>query len=160
MANYHTHFAFEIAASKADAERFIQIIEAASAADDDTPHLLAPEIEAAFRSETQDAEEVFAQILGDMGFGIDCLFDAKQQKLTLFDSHGNPNLWTLAQCLQRLYPEKLPMGFVYSETCDRSRVNGFGGGFFTIAPDTINNRSLTQILEVELSKLGEAHGEQ
>lgn len=155
MANYTTHFAFQIAASRADAERFIQLIEAGIALENDTPHLLGRDIEAAFRSETHGAERVFAEILGGTSFGIDCRFDAEQQKLTIFDSHGAPNLWALAQCLQRLYPDTLPMGFVYAETCDKNRVDGFGGGFFTIASDTVHNQSLAQILAAELAELGE-----
>jgi hypothetical protein len=153
MANHFTHFAFQIPATKAEAERFIQIIEATTAIDNDAPQLLGREIEAAFRSDTQDAELVFGGILDGMGFGIDSLFEADKQKLTIFDTDGTPNLWALAQCLQRLYPEKLPMGFVYAATCDKSRVNGFGGGFFTIASDTIHHQSLGEILETELTAL-------
>jgi hypothetical protein len=156
MANYFTHFAFQTAATKADAERFIQLIEASDATDNETPHLLGPEIEAAFRSDTHKVEQVFTAILDDMSFGIDCRFDAEEKTLTIFDSHGAPNLWALAQRLQRLYPEKLPLGFVYTDTCDKARVDGFGGGFFTIGRDMIQNQSLAQILEAELAALGEA----
>lgn len=115
--------------------------------------VLGREIEAAFRSDTQSAEQVFTEILEDTGFGIDCLFDEQTQRLTVFDRCGSPNLWALAQCLQRLYPEKLPLGFVYSETCDKSRVDGFGGGFFTITQDTVHTESLAQILGSELAEL-------
>jgi hypothetical protein len=160
MANYFTNFAFQIPASKADAERFVQLIEAANAIDNEAPQLLGREIEAAFRSEIQSGEQVYVEILDDMSFGIDCLFDETSQRLTIFDSDGSPNLWALAQCLQRLYPEKLPLGFVYSENCDKARVDGFGGGFFKIAPDTIYNETLAQILATELAELpGAEHGQ-
>ena len=156
MANYFTSLAFKIAANHADAERFVQAIEAATALENCEKPMLAPEIEQAFRSDTQTAEEVFAGIIGDMGLGIDCLFNADDQSLIIFDNDGSPNLWALAQLLQRLYPPKLPLGFVYAETCDKSRAGGFGGGFFAISHDTIVNQSLAEVLEAEIAELGEA----
>lgn len=153
MANYYTHLSFQISASKADAERFIQLIEAASATDNDTPLLLGRDIEAAFRGDEQSAEHVFTQLLDGSAFGIDCLFNEGTQSLTIFDSDGGPNLWALAHFLQRLFPQQLPLGFVYSHACDRSRVDSFGGGLYAIGPDTIIHRSLDDFLGEVLSDL-------
>ena len=83
------------------------------------------------------------------------LFNADEQSLIIFDNDGAPNLLALAQLLQRLYPEKLPLGFVYAETCDKSRAGGFGGGFFAIGRETIVNQSLAEVLEAEIAELGE-----
>jgi hypothetical protein len=154
MANYYTHLAFEIKATHVDAERFVQLIISANAIDDGEAILLGPELEPAFRSKGKTAEQTFAEIVADFGFGVECLFDAESGTLAIFDRDGTPNVWALAQCLQRLYPAKLPLGFVYAETCDKSRAGGFGGGYFAIGHDTIVNQSLAEVLEAAIAGLG------
>ena len=158
MANTRIHLAFNIAATRDDAERFIKIIEAAVAIDLGHAPLLAPEIEPAFRTSAQSADATFAEILGGIGLGIDCKFDENHGILGFYDSDGRPNLCAFAQCLQRLYPDKLPIGFVYSTQCDTHRPSGFGGGLCTIAADAIVHRTLDQLLAAELTSLPEASG--
>lgn len=153
MANYTTHLAFDIAATREDAERFIKIIEASIAIEDGQWPMLAPEIEPAFRSVRQPAEALLAEILDGTSLGIDCGFDEDHGVLGFWDSEGSPNLWAFAQCLQRLFPKKLPMGFVYSNNCDKHRPGGFGGGLFAIGADTIVHRTLDRMLEEELAQL-------
>lgn len=155
MADYVTYFSVKISATQADAERLINVIAAAAAIDNSEPLLLSSDIEAAFAFANESAETVFTEIVGDMGLGIECLFNETEKSLTIYDSDGAPNLCALAQCLQRLYPDKLPLGFVYAETCDKSRRDGFGGGYFTVAHDSIANQSLAQILDGKLADLRE-----
>lgn len=153
MANYYAHLAFEIRASLGDTERFIQLIEAITCLQSGENFLLAPEIEPAFRSDTQTAERVLVDIVSDLDFGLECRFDADRGTMLIWDNDGSPHLWALAQCLQRLYPDKLPLGFVYSETCDKPRASGFGGGYFAISIDSITNRSLAQSLSEKMAAL-------
>jgi hypothetical protein len=153
MANYTTHFAFRIKATRTDAERFIKVIEAMAAIAEGKEHLLAAEIASAFGVDTQTPEQVFASLDVDYGFGVDCLFRESDSSLIIFDTGGCPNLSALAECLKRLYPDKLPMGFVYCETCDKSRTDGFGGGFFAIGPDTIFHQSIAQVMEEKLAEM-------
>jgi hypothetical protein len=153
MANYTTHFAFRIKATRADAERFIQVIEAMVAIAEDREHLLAPEVAPAFGTDTQTQEQVLARLDEDFGFGIDCLFSESGSSLIIVDRDGCPNLSALAEYLKRLCPGKLPMGFVYCETCNKSRTDGFGGGFFVIGPDTIFHQSIAQVMEEELAEM-------
>ena len=131
MANYYTHLAFEIPATSADAERFNDAVAAATVAgnsgvDDD-----------------------------DALSGIACRFDQDSGTLAIFDSDGAPNLWALAKTLQRLFPEKLPLGFVYSCSCDKPRTDGFGGGLFAVGSDSIVQRDLGELLAEEISDLTE-----
>jgi hypothetical protein len=156
MASSRTHLAFNIAATRDDAERFIKVIEAAVAIDLGHTPRLAPEIEPAFRASAQSADATFAEILGGIGLGIDCRFDENHGVLGFYDSDGRPNLCAFAQCLQRLYPGKLPMGFVYSTQCDTHRPSGFGGGLFAITVAAIVHRTLDQLLMAEPTLLREA----
>ena len=129
MANYYTHFAFDLVADAGDAERFNQAIEEAGIADaatDDYPL-----------------------------DGIRCRFDIETGTLAIFDSDGAPNLRALAKALQRFLPARLPIGFVYSCSCDKPRPDGFGGGLFAIGAETIVHRDLGELLAEEIIELGE-----
>ena len=131
MANYYTHLAFEFPATRADAERFSEAIEDAAVG-------------------TGDAGDE------DEGLeGIACRFDQDTGTLAIFDSDGAPNLWALATTLQRLFPEKLPLGFVYSCSCDKPRSDGFGGGLFAVGSENIVQRDLVELLAEEISDLSE-----
>jgi hypothetical protein len=158
MAIACTHLAFNIVATRDDAERFIKVIEAAAAIELSHQPRLAPEIEPAFRASAQSADATFAEILGGIGLGIDCSFDENHGLLGFYDIDGRPNLCAFAQCLQRLYPEKLPIGFVYSTQCDTHRPSGFGGGLFAVVADAIVHRTLDQLLAAELASLPGASG--
>ena len=131
MANYYTHCAFDLAADAHDAERFNRAIEEASVAGNTT------------------GEE------GDQLDGIGCRFDTETGTLAIFDSDGTPNLWALAKALQRLLTARLPIGFVYSCSCDKPRPDGFGGGLFAIGAETIVHRDLGELLAKEITELGE-----
>ena len=132
MANYFTHLAFDIPATAEDAARFNQAIEEAAlvgsygAADDD-----------------------------DELDGIACRFDSDRGTLAIFDSDGSPGLSALAKTLQSLFPDKLPLGFVYSCSCDKARPGGFGGGLIAIGADHIVERGLSELLAGELADLKE-----
>lgn len=132
MANYFTHLAFEIPATAEDAARFSQAIEEAA-------------LVAGYSSDDNDAME-----------GIACRFDQDSETLAIFDTDGAPNLWALAQTLQRLFPEKLPLGFAYSCSCDKPRSDGFGGGLFAVGSENIVQRDLGELLAEEISDLSEA----
>ena len=129
MANYYTHFAFDLAADAGEAERFSRAIEEAGIAD----------------AATDD----------DQLDGIRCRFDTETGTLAIFDSDGAPNLWALAKALQRLLPARLPIGFVYSCSCDKPQPDGFGGGLFAIGAESIVHRDLGELLAEEINKLGE-----
>ena len=86
---------------------------------------------------------------------IGCRFDTETGTLAIFDSDGTPNLWALAKALQRLLPARLPIGFVYSCSCDKPRPDGFGGGLFAIGAETIVHRDLGELLAEEITELGE-----
>ena len=131
MANYYTHLAFEIPATSADAERFSKAIE-----------------EAAIGTEDAGDEDERLE-------GIACRFDRDSGTLAIFDSDGAPNLWALATTLQRLFPEKLPLGFVYSCSCDKPRTDGFGGGLFAVGSNNIVQRDLGELLAEEIADLTE-----
>lgn len=133
MANYYTHLAFNIPATAEDAERFAQAIE-----------------QAALIDAYSDAD--IDEVLG----GIACRFDSGSGTLAIFDSDGGPTLWALAKTLQDLFPEKLPLGFVYSCTCDKARAGGFGGGLFVVGVDTIVERGLSELLAGELTAMEES----
>jgi hypothetical protein len=96
MANTRAHLAFNIAATRDDAERFIKVIEAAVALEFGHQPRLAPEIEPAFRASAQSADATFAEILGGIGLGIDCRFDESHGVLGYYDSDGRPNLCAFA----------------------------------------------------------------
>ncbi len=131
MANYYTHLAFEIPATSADAERFNKAIEEAAVG-------------------TGDAGDDDERLEG-----IACRFDRDSGTLAIFDSDGAPNLWALAKTLQQLFPEKLPLGFVYSCSCDKSRSDGFGGGLFALGSENIVQRDLGELLAEEIADLTE-----
>ena len=131
MANYYTHLAFEIPATSADAERFSKAIEEAAVG-------------------TGDAGDEDERLEG-----IACRFDQDSGALAIFDSDGAPNLWALAKTLQRLFPHKLPLGFVYSCSCDKPRSDGFGGGLFAVGSESIVYRDLGELLAEELADLPE-----
>ena len=131
MANYYTHLAFEIPATSDDAERFNEAIAAATVAGNSG-------------ADDNDAME-----------GIGCRFDQDGGTLAIFDSDGAPNPWALAKTLQRLFPEKLPFGFVYSCSCDKPRTDGFGGGLFAVGSDSIVHRDLGKLLADEIADLTE-----
>ncbi len=131
MANYYTHLAFEIPATRADAERFSKVIEEAAVG-------------------TEDAGDEDERLKG-----LACRFDQDGGTLAIFDSDGAPNLWALAKTLQRLFPEKLPLGFVYSCSCDKPRSDGFGGGLFAVGSETIVQRDLGELLAEEITDLTE-----
>ncbi len=154
MANYYTSLAFKIAANRKDADQFIALIAAVATTQDGTIEALTPDLETAFASDLMSPAALLSDLTGG-DFGINCHFDETSQSLTIFDSDGAPNLWALAQSLQRLYPAKLPLGFAYAETCDKQRAGGFGGGIFVIASDSIFNETLAQRLEEELTELSE-----
>ena len=155
MANYFTHLAFDIPASAEDAERFVQFLEAATAIENDQQPFLGPEIEALFRSSDQNAEQACIDIVGDLSFGLACRFDMESETIAIFDTDGAPNLWALAKTLQRLFPEKLPLGFAYSCSCDKPRSDGFGGGLFAVGSDTIVQRDLGELLAKKIADLSE-----
>ena len=129
MANYYTHLAFEIPATRADAERFGKAIE-----------------EAAVGTGDADDEDESLE-------GIACRFDQESGTLAIFDSDGAPDLWALATALQRLFPENLPLGFVYSCSCDKPRSDGFGGGLFAVGSESIVQRDLGELLAEEIAEL-------
>ena len=131
MANYYTHLAFQIPATSADAERFSKAIEEAAVG----------------TGEVGDEDERLE--------GIVCQFDQDSGTLAIFDSDGAPNLWALATALQRLFPEKLPLGFVYSCSCDKPRSDGFGGGLFAVGSESIVQRDLGELLAEEIADLAE-----
>ena len=126
MANYFTHLAFQIPATSDDAERFNEAIAAASVAGN---------------SGAADDDELA---------GVACRFDQDSATLAIFDTDGAPNLWALAKTLQRLFPEKLPLGFAYSCSCDKPRSDGFGGGPRPACyhPRDIDNRIIRVVLNV------------
>ena len=129
MANYYTHLAFQIPATCDHAERFSKAIE-----------------EAAVGTGDAAAEDGSLE-------GIACRFDRDSGTLAIFDSDGAPNLWALATSLQRLFPKKLPLGFVYSCSCDKPRSDGFGGGLFAVGCKTIVHRDLGDLLAEEIAEL-------
>ena len=129
MANYYTHLTFEITAASADAERFSKAIEEAAVGPGDA-------------GDEDERHE-----------GIACRFDQDSGTLAIFDSDGAPNLWALAKTLQRLFPEKLPLGFVYSCSCDKPRTDGFGGGLLAVGSDSIVHRDLGELLAEEIAEL-------
>ena len=131
MANYFTHLAFEIPATSDDAERFNEAIAAASVAG----------------NSGADEDDELA--------GVACRFDQDSGTLAIFDSDGAPNLWALAKTLQRLFPEKLPLEFVYSCSCDKPRSDGFGGGLFAVGCEAIVQRDLGELLAEEISDMSE-----
>ena len=131
MANYFTHLAFQIPATSDDAERFNEAIAAASVAGNSG-------------ADDDDALSCIA-----------CRFDQDSGTLAIFDSDGAPNLWALAKTLQRLFPEKLPLGFAYSCSCDKPRSDGFGGGLFAVGSENIVQRDLGELLADEISDLPE-----
>ena len=131
MANYFTHLAFEIPATSDDAERFNEAIAAATLAGN---------------SGADDDDELE---------GIACRFDQDSGTLAIFDADGAPNLWALAKTIQRLFPEKLPLGFAYSCSCDKPRSDGFGGGLFAVGSENIVQRDLGELLAEEISDLSE-----
>ena len=131
MANYFTHLAFEIPATAEAAAGFSQDIEEAA-------------LVAGYGSGDNDAME-----------GIACRFDKESETLAIFDTDGAPNLWALAKTLQRLFPEKLPLGFAYSCSCDKPRSDGFGGGLFAVGSENIVQRDLGELLAEEISDLSE-----
>ena len=131
MANYFTHLAFEIPATAEAAARFSQEIEEAA-------------LVAGYGSGDNDAME-----------GIACRFDQDSETLAIYDTDGAPNLWALAKTLQRLFPEKLPLGFAYSCSCDKPRSDGFGGGLFAVGSENIVQRDLGELLAEEISDLSE-----
>lgn len=154
MADYFTHLAFAIPASDADAERFIKLMDATIALEETGDTVLAPEIERAFGATPETAKDKLAEIFSDNAdIGIDCVFNETQQILTIFDRAGEPALWPLAECLQRLFPEKLPLGFTYANTCSKRRTDGFGGGIFAIGTECVVHKSLDQVLAEELEDL-------
>ena len=131
MANYYTHLAFEFPATSADAERFSKAIEEAAVGADDAG----------------DEDESLE--------GIACRFDQDSGTLAIFDSDGAPNLRALSTALRRLFPEKLPLGFVYSCSCDKPRSDGFGGGLFAVGSENIVQRDLGELLAEEIADLTE-----
>ena len=130
MANYYTHLAFAIPATAEDAARFSQAIEQAA--------LIGS------YSGTDNDDELD---------GIACRFDSDRGTLAIFDSDGSPTLGALATTLQDLFPDKLPLGFVYSCSCDKARPGGFGGGLIAIGADSIVERGLSELLAGELTDL-------
>lgn len=131
MANYFTHLAFEIPATAEDATRFSREIEGAAVG-------------------TGDAGDEDERLEG-----IGCRFDQDSGTLAIFDSDGAPNLWAMAETLQRLFPQKLPLGFVYSCSCDKPRTNGFGGGLFAVGSGSIMHRDIGELLAEEIADLTE-----
>ena len=131
MANYFSHLAFEIPATAEEAARFSQEIEEAA-------------LVAGYSSGDNDAMD-----------GIACRFDQESETLAIFDTDGAPNLWALAKTLQRLFPEKLPLGFAYSCSCDKPRSDGFGGGLFAVGSDTIVHRDLGELLAEKIADFSE-----
>ena len=131
MANYFSHLAFEIPATAEEAARFSQEIEEAA-------------LVAGYSSGDNDAMD-----------GIACRFDKESETLAIFDTDGAPNLWALAKTLQRLFPEKLPLGFAYSCGCDKPRSDGFGGGLFAVGSDTIVQRDLGELLAEKIADFSE-----
>ena len=130
MANYFTHLAFDLAADPSDAERFNRAIEEAGIVD----------------AATDDDDQLD---------GIGCRFDTETGTLAIFDSDGAPNLRALAKALQRLLPARLPIGFVYSCSCDKPRPDGFGGGLFAIGAETIVHQDLGELLVEAIAELEE-----
>jgi len=155
MANFFTRLSFKIAATREEAEIFISIIEQAAELDNEEDIRLPPDLHAAFSRNSQSAEEHFKETMGGLNFGIDCIFNETGGNLTIYDSHGAPNLIALSQCLQKLYPQKLPIGFVYADTCDKARADGFGGGYYLVEGENITHKSLHQLLENELKQVGQ-----
>lgn len=131
MANYYTHLAFDLAVDAREAERFSRAIEESSVAG----------------ATTGDGD--------DQLDGIGCGFDEDSGTLAIFDSDGAPHLWALAKALQRLLPARLPIGFVYSCSCDKPRPDGFGGGLFVVGAETIVHRDLGELLAEAIAELGE-----
>lgn len=154
MADYFTHLAFAIPATRADAERFIMVIEAASAHEQGAQITLPPEIDDAFATPTANGSSTIVAMFGDdTNFGINSQYDARAQTLTIYDHSGSPALWLLADCLQRLFPAKLPLGFTYANSCSKHRPGEFGGGYFAIGAEDIVHHTLEQALADELTSL-------
>jgi hypothetical protein len=155
MANDYTHFAFVLDASAADNALLDQHIRAINDIEDhDETEPLPAELDILFRTDLKSGRAAIADILDDMSFGFQTDFVKQSDDLTFYADDGSPNLRALAQFLHKLFPSKLPMGFVYSETGDKARPDGFGGGLFVICSDTVVQRSLPEILAEELEELG------
>lgn len=156
MADTFTRVGFTIPAVRLDAERFIMLIDALATLAESGAATLPPEIEQAFASATASgASNLAALFANEVSFGMDCLFDARTKTLSIFDQEGSPALWPLAQCLQQLFPEKLPLGFVYANTNAEGmrRAGGSAGGIFAINRDTIIHKTFDQVLDAEINDL-------
>ena len=133
MANYFTHLAFEIPATADEAESFSKVIEEAAVAADNS-------------NGTNNEVELE---------GLACRFDKESETLAIFATDGALNLWALAETLQQLFPEKQPLGFVYSCSCDKPRSDGLDGGLFAVGSDNIVQHELGELLAEEISYLSE-----
>ena len=99
MANYFTHISFKLAVTREEAEQLVSVIASAASIEDGNGPILPPEIEKAFRTDSQSPDQNFCEIMDDLIFGIECIYNETSSTLTIFDSDGAPNLSALGQCL-------------------------------------------------------------
>ena len=74
--------------------------------------------------------------------------------LTLYGDNAEP--WNIAELIRRTCPSILPYGFEWSVTCDKPRLDHFGGGYFVMTKDSIAGGSTTSLRNKLLTRIDRA----
>ncbi len=74
-------------------------------------------------------------------------FNHKAGTVHVYDDAGSPDLEAIAKVIQLagIYQ----VGFTWAETCDKARLDAFGGGYCLILPKKIRRGNVQTLLEAE-----------
>jgi hypothetical protein len=154
MEDYWKHLSFNISCSEADANLFLETIEAlAEISDIDydpiscrlpiSDELLKRCPALPLPNDFPDQWLNWSGLLDgiddydNLVLGVDIRYNAETNELWIHEDCGYADIHALALLIQRLLPSALPIGFEWSLDCSKPRLDAYGGGWCLITKDQI-----------------------
>jgi hypothetical protein len=147
MANYYTHFSFQFPTTPEEYDNFLEVISIDF--EDPEPPTLPRFLSDRFADVNQLKQVLFDDAYPDFGISYE---QPTTETLGIYDYGGCPDLEAIAKLVQLCCPSNLPLGFEWSNTCDKQRPDGFGGGWIAIFPDRIESENTATGLAVALNQ--------
>lgn len=151
MANYYTNIAFDLRVTPAEADRLRLIF----GADFESEDWFSPELEKLFGTDREGAikrlefrDHDYPYFSVDVDVEPQPADDGKVR--VMVTAYEGPDLEALANALQLVLDETLPVGFEWSNHCDRHRPGAFGGGWCAVFKDRIEWEQTGTRLEMAL----------
>ena len=157
MANRYINFSFELPCNRGEAELLYGIMQYDQERLSKPAALIIRELVPYFsRPGESSPEAAFTADLEDHSrtLGVECLYQAELEILRIYNDGEAPQLLALARLIARIFPQKLPLGFEFSEGSAEYPPIGFGGGYITISSSGVERASTDDLLAAALRRAG------